>query len=543
MKLIKYLKGVFVIAVIAFMVFELVTFEPLHERDIVYFGSYEQDDILSNGSEPIEWIVMSVSESEAVLLSKYILDIGQPCWKSNPTKYSWEISDIREWLNIDFYETAFNIEERDCIKLTHNDILPDPVSENGIQTTSVDFVFLPSVENLVDFEMTDGFDFLWDLPKEDRLEVFNCFFNTELEGIHDYAERKIERRCSATKYAINKMAFLNLGEIIPNDELTVDNNRSFQWLLRSNVGGDKYINVVRANGRIGFSILDYDEYGVRPVIKVKLSGDFLKINKELSLTKHVPANIPSSNETYEIVADNYKSIENLKNLKIGKLVSFGKYEQDNDYSNGSEPIVWQILDNNDDGLLLLSKKIIDYREFADSNGYNWSDSSLRRWLNNDFYYNAFSDDERKIIKKRKSVINVPWNGTFLEETFDYCFLLNYEDIFNEKYGLNKEESFDIYKRATITPYVKSLIDEYTNNFMEEKKYVFCLTGMHLSGFHIIGGDRSYPYWLCFSYSFEDYKSHELTYEYLTISEQGQEYYIENPEYKRGIRPAILISYQ
>ena len=67
--------------------------------------------------------------------------------------------------------------------------------------------------------------------------------------------------------------------------------------------------------------------------------------------------------------------------------------------------------------------------------------------------------------------------------------------------------------------------------------------MHLSGFHIIGGDRSYPYWLCFSYSFEDYKSHELTYEYLTISEQGQEYYIENPEYKRGIRPAILISYQ
>ena len=79
----------------------------------------------------------------------------------------------------------------------------------------------------------------------------------------------------------------------------------------------------------------------------------------------------------------------------------------------------------------MSKKIIDYREFADSNGYNWSDSSLRRWLNNDFYYNAFSDDERKIIKKRKSVINVPWNGTFLEETFDYCFLLNYEDIFNE----------------------------------------------------------------------------------------------------------------
>ena len=64
MKLIKYLKGVFVIAVIAFMVFELVTFEPLHERDA---GNTEK--IETNDSKKY---VSDMTEDELVdFLSKY----------------------------------------------------------------------------------------------------------------------------------------------------------------------------------------------------------------------------------------------------------------------------------------------------------------------------------------------------------------------------------------------------------------------------------------------------------------------------------------
>ena len=45
--------------------------------NIVAFGRYEQDNDLTNGPEPIEWIVLDVVDGEktkALLLSKYGLD-------------------------------------------------------------------------------------------------------------------------------------------------------------------------------------------------------------------------------------------------------------------------------------------------------------------------------------------------------------------------------------------------------------------------------------------------------------------------------------
>ena len=32
------------------------------------------------------------------------------------------------------------------------------------------------------------------------------------------------------------------------------------------------------------------------------------------------------------------------NIKVGDVVNFGRYEQDNNYNNGSEPIQWRVLD-------------------------------------------------------------------------------------------------------------------------------------------------------------------------------------------------------
>ncbi len=42
--------------------------------DVIYFGSYEQDNNLSNGKEEIEWIVLAKENRKALLISKYALD-------------------------------------------------------------------------------------------------------------------------------------------------------------------------------------------------------------------------------------------------------------------------------------------------------------------------------------------------------------------------------------------------------------------------------------------------------------------------------------
>ena len=42
--------------------------------DTITFGSYEQDNNLDNGSEPIEWMVLDIQDGKAFLLSRYGLD-------------------------------------------------------------------------------------------------------------------------------------------------------------------------------------------------------------------------------------------------------------------------------------------------------------------------------------------------------------------------------------------------------------------------------------------------------------------------------------
>ena len=79
--------------------------------DIVRFGHYEQDNNSGNGKEEIEWIVLEAEEDRVLLISRYILDTAR---YRNPSAWTtYEYSDIRSWLNHDFYNTAFSAQERE----------------------------------------------------------------------------------------------------------------------------------------------------------------------------------------------------------------------------------------------------------------------------------------------------------------------------------------------------------------------------------------------------------------------------------------------
>ena len=98
-----------------------------------------------------------------------------------------------------------------------------------------------------------------------------------------------------------------------------------------------------------------------------------------------------------------EKLNEIKNIKVGDTYVFGTYEQDNNKSNGKEPIEWIVLDKKDMSLLLISKYALDsyfYYVAETSNvGIKWENSSIREWLNDDFFSRAFNADEQAKIQK------------------------------------------------------------------------------------------------------------------------------------------------
>ncbi len=106
----------------------------------------------------------------------------------------------------------------------------------------------------------------------------------------------------------------------------------------------------------------------------------------------------------------------------GMTVRFGTYEQDNDLENGKEPIEWIVLDYREGKYLLLADYILEGKPIHDAYGAgarSWQACSLRRWLNEVFYSEAFSDRERAHIAL-----------TELDDTQtrDHVFLLSYQEL-------------------------------------------------------------------------------------------------------------------
>ncbi len=81
------------------------------------FGSYEQDGDTSNGAEPIEWIVLEENGDEKLLVSRYILDSMVYNKEDAPT--TWETSALREWINTEFFNSAFNEAEQERVLTSH----------------------------------------------------------------------------------------------------------------------------------------------------------------------------------------------------------------------------------------------------------------------------------------------------------------------------------------------------------------------------------------------------------------------------------------
>lgn len=94
----------------------------LNKGDSFFMGHYEQDADMTNGREPIEWIVLSKTDKKILAISKYALDDFP--YHNEYEGVTWENCSLRFWLNKHFLKEAFSKEER-------NKILKSKITTSG----------------------------------------------------------------------------------------------------------------------------------------------------------------------------------------------------------------------------------------------------------------------------------------------------------------------------------------------------------------------------------------------------------------------------
>lgn len=88
----------------------------------------------------------------------------------------------------------------------------------------------------------------------------------------------------------------------------------------------------------------------------------------------------------------------IKDVNVGDTYTFGSYEQDNNNSNGKEAIEWQVIAKEGTKILVISKYALDCKEYNTSyTNVTWETCTLRKWLNNEFFSSAFSEEEQAMI--------------------------------------------------------------------------------------------------------------------------------------------------
>lgn len=134
-----------------------------------------------------------------------------------------------------------------------------------------------------------------------------------------------------------------------------------------------------------------------------------------------------SKEKASEIYEQYKSAL-LKEAAVGSIITFGSYEQDGNTKNGADEIEWIVLEEKDNKLLVISRKILDVAPFNSKwvDSITWEKSTLRKWLNSDFYNSAFTASEKSHIQtvtvtaEKNSKYNTPAGSN----TQDKIFLLS-----------------------------------------------------------------------------------------------------------------------
>lgn len=152
----------------------------------------------------------------------------------------------------------------------------------------------------------------------------------------------------------------------------------------------------------------------------------------------------------------------------GSIVTFGRYEQDNDTDNGPEAIEWIVLEYNENEhkTMLISRYGLDTIPFSTGFNYvNWENCTLRTWLAEEFLVSAFDPEEQAAILMtavdnsleqgydyyNKWKQGGGWTILNVNDTQDQIFLLSYAEA-NRYFDVTYEDKNNIKSRVAPTAY-------------------------------------------------------------------------------------------
>ena len=238
---------------------------------------------------------------------------------------------------------------------------------------------------------------------------------------------------------------------------------------------------------------------------------------------------PATTEALETVV--------LKDAKIGDIVQMGTYEQDGD-AETEDPICWDVLDKDGDAVLLISHDVIAYQRFSDSRKcVIWEDSEIRTWLNQEFYAEAFDEEEQASI--RETTLENPSTVGFAAhvdpsgdvqvresrpDTKDKIFLLSWKEA--EQYYGNRLTDASVLGRRPSRAVLQKRKAIFTDLIIEE------LPAMYPYSRHLPDGTERLP-WMLRSTGMKDYTILVIGYE----GKWDQDY----PDSYNGVRPAMWVN--
>ena len=122
--------------------------------DTLTFGHYDQDGDAGNGAEDIEWIVLANNGIHCIMISKYGLD-AKP-YNTEQVDVTWETCTLRKWLNDDFLNAAFTVEEQAMLETVTVTADKNPVFDTNPGNDTQDKVFLLSIDELEKYFTSDN---------------------------------------------------------------------------------------------------------------------------------------------------------------------------------------------------------------------------------------------------------------------------------------------------------------------------------------------------------------------------------------------------
>lgn len=203
----------------------------------VTFGTYPQS--ADGGDEtPIEWLVLDCDGDKALLLSRYALDVQ--LYNEENTDITWENCTLRTWLNDDFLNHAFSVEEQSAIIMTNID--------NS------------SSQGYSEWNTSGGND------TQDRVFLLSYAEANRYLGVTWDDANNTQSRVAPTAYAEAQGAYIGSTQ-------TADGEAVGFWWLRSPGSIQVAASSVDYDGSLVDFYVDYDCSCVRPTLWVSLESE------------------------------------------------------------------------------------------------------------------------------------------------------------------------------------------------------------------------------------------------------------------------------